>query len=75
MISETALLELIRDSVTAGPDGITCAEIASITGKHDQGARKLVADLIKQGKLEFAGRGKRQAIDGTMRPVPLYRVK
>lgn len=75
MISETALLELIRETLETGdPDGLTSADIANITGKDVQSTRMLIGQLMKQGKMEFAGKGKRRAIDGSMRSVPLYRV-
>lgn len=56
------------------PDGVTIREFSENTGMRDKRAQEVMRQLIA-GKLAVcAGRRKTLAIDGTMRPTPVYKL-
>lgn len=56
-------------------DGMSSNEIAIIWGSSIKKTRERIAACMARGVIEFVGNSNRPAIDGTMRPVPVYRVK
>lgn len=76
MISETALIDLIQDSLSqALESGTSVNDICAATGKGATTVRAELARLIAAGKAECVGTMRRPGIDGRMRPVPVYRPK
>jgi len=55
-------------------DGHTVAELAQMTGHDDSWVRKRLHVLLRAQKLTV-GRAMRPALDGTIRSVPVYRLK
>lgn len=72
-MTEDALLELVRQSIAIHAEGVSVVEIADAVSRCETSIRKDLGRLIRQGKAELAGKAKRQAIDGSMRWVPVYR--
>ncbi len=69
------LIAALEDTLTthAGEDGMTFREICRASNISERLLRKLLQQLDERGRLR-AGRGIRRAIDGTMRPIPVYRL-
>jgi hypothetical protein len=74
-ITEAELLEALRLATEQDPDGcFSTAEIGTVLGVGIDAARARIKLLLNAGRLEFAGRQKRPAMDGIERPVPVYRL-
>ena len=70
--TEEWLAELDAAMNSAGDDGVTITEISDATGHCSSWISKRLRKLIADGRIAV-GRARRQAIDGIMRPVPVYR--
>lgn len=72
------ILEALRqvEDSGRGDEGLTAQEIAAALGNQTvtQSVRTLIRRQIEAGVL-VTGRGRRPAMDGVLRPVPVYRVK
>lgn len=72
--TEAELLACITEQIARGDDGMSVAEMMDATGRCDRTVRNSLRRMIA-GKRVIVGRATRPAIDGTMRVVPVYRVK
>jgi hypothetical protein len=70
---EEWLAELDAAMGGMGDAGVTLAEMAGATNHCPAWVSKRLRRLIHDGRIAV-GRAKRPAIDGTMRPVPVYRL-
>jgi DNA-binding GntR family transcriptional regulator len=68
----TALAEAMTRQ--GGGDGLTVTEIAESTGWTRAKVQEALRRGLGRGLISFGGRVYRTAIDGTSRPVPVYRV-
>lgn len=66
-----ALQEAARGRVV---DGLAVADIVQQTGMHEKRVRVLLHPLVTSGAVRV-DKQKRMAIDGSMRFVPVYRLK
>lgn len=55
-------------------EGMTMRELAKATGHRQEWLRPRLMILLEENKLDV-GRAQRRALDGTMRPIPVYRLK
>ena len=66
------MAELERLGVPKGDDGLTCRELREYWKCSGDKAHELLRKLLAAGMV-IAGRAVRPAIDGIMRPTPVYR--
>ncbi len=66
--------EIERIMVKAGDDGLTTKELQNLLGVSNRTCLIRLQELNSAGRL-IAGRRQKQAIDGTMRTVAVYRIK
>lgn len=71
-----ALVKSLEDVMRASrhAEGMTMKELIQVSGHREEWIRERLVKLMEAGKLE-AGRALRPAIDGTMRPIPVYKLK
>lgn len=67
-----SLEEVMQSSKHA--EGLTVTEMCAITGHRSDWVHQRLSRLKAEGKLEVA-RAPREAIDGSSRLVPVYRIK
>lgn len=74
-MTENALLEALNAAMKtpAGAEGMSCAELEEATGWHVERVRKALKSAIAAGTCTV-GRATRPSIDGSGRPVPVYRL-
>lgn len=53
-------------------EGLSAGDMADQLGMSRATMRAWLPEQIRQGKIKYLGRDYRRAIDGTMRPVPVY---
>jgi hypothetical protein len=68
------VLQEMQRLTARDPEGFTVAEMAASTGHGHQWCRMSVKSLIACGKVVYAGRARRQTMDGRTCLVPVYRV-
>lgn len=74
-ITEVELLEALRTALEQGDEGtqgLTTEEIAVALGSRQEAVRVMLRPLVRAGSI-MPARAKRRSIDGSMRPVPVYR--
>lgn len=73
MLAEIAKA-MTRVPTKAGPVGVSAREYAEARAISTDRARRELVDLISAGKVRYAGKAMRPAMNGEMRPVPVYAV-
>jgi hypothetical protein len=75
-IVQRKLLQSLEDVMRKSrhAEGMTMKELRQVTGHREEWLRDRLMKLLEAGKLE-PGRALRPAIDGTMRPIPVYKLK
>jgi hypothetical protein len=68
-----AEIQRAMEQMPAGQDGATTAELATMGAVSQEKVRAWVRAMLDSGRMEVA-RAHRKAMDGTFRPVPVYRL-
>jgi hypothetical protein len=71
---EKMLADAERESLSRKLSGFTMQQVMNSTGWGHNKARDTIRKLMQTGKVRFIGREKVLALDGLMRPVPVYGV-
>ena len=64
----------LRAAESARPEGLSARELGELLGLGEHATRKQIRKAIAAGELRCAGRRYEPSIDGTPRPIPIYRL-